>query len=136
MRSAYLITRGSYSDYRVLAVCETKERADAEVAIYNRIQKSAYADIAEVSECPFISADDPVVAHHTTYRCEMYVSGSMLESSKTSHAFSGNEPPARPSVTASRDGEMVIVDANSAEAARKAAADHIAYLRARKEGVA
>ena len=62
MTTGYAITVGSYSDYRVLALAESREAAEEWAAAYNAAQviASSYQDPAEIEEFPLHRVGDPL----------------------------------------------------------------------------
>ena len=58
-KKVYLITAGEYSDYVVLAVCSTREKAEHFCEVLNR-NGGVYGDKAEIEEYPVdsISIED------------------------------------------------------------------------------
>jgi hypothetical protein len=44
MTEAWIVTKGEYSDYSVMCVCDTKERAEQIVALYNGDSAFSYGD--------------------------------------------------------------------------------------------
>lgn len=139
-KKVYLITAGEYSDYCVLAVCSTHEKAEHFCEVLNR-NGGRYGDKAEIEEYPVDSipiedldipvwcicfSGDPCYA----YMARKCGRGDALDINKLNpyrvHDFS-----------ASRGGSMYAVDvmAETEEEAIKKASDYLAKYRAEKEGL-
>lgn len=136
----YLITAGEYSDYSVLAVCSTREKAEHFCEVLNR-NGGRYGDKADIEEYPVDSI--PIEDLDIPVWCvgfkgkPLYVSdvrkcdrGGALDINKFNpyrvHDF-----------FASRGGSMYAVDvmAETEEEAIKKASDYLAKYRAEKEGL-
>jgi hypothetical protein len=135
VKTVYGITTGSYSDYRVVALFETRDQAETEAEAYNRIEHSQYA--ASVEEFRLFEATDLPTKHWTTHIAEAHLDQPTKVFQRTGHAIDGDEkPPSRPRVSISSSGTWLQVHAATAEAALKAANDEIATLKAKHEGIA
>lgn len=55
-KTVWAVSRGSYSDYQVLYICDTEERATAVAAAYNAGLPNTY-DEAYVEDFPFINGE-------------------------------------------------------------------------------
>lgn len=136
----YLITAGEYSDYGVLAVCSTREKAEHFCEVLNR-NGGWYGDKAEIEEYPVDSipiedldipvwcvgfSGDPCCVYAVTKRDR----GGALDINKLNpyrvHDFS-----------ASVGGSDYTIDvlAETEEEAVKKASDYLAKYRAEKEGL-
>ena len=141
-KKVYLITAGEYSDYCVLAVCSTREKAEHFCEVLNR-NGGRYGDKADIEEYPVDSIpiedlDIPVWCVHfkgrplyacLVRRCDR---GGSLDINKFNpykvHDYSkGN----------TMGGSMYAVDvmAETEEEAIKKASDYLAKYRAEKEGL-
>ena len=139
-KKVYLITAGEYSDYGVLAVCSTREKAEHFCEVLNR-NGGWYGDKADIEEYPVDSipiedldvpvwcvcfAGDPCCVY-SVRKCDR---GGHLDVNKLNpyriHVFS-----------ASRGGSDYAVDvlAETEEEAIKKASDYLAKYRAEKEGL-
>lgn len=141
-KNVYLITAGEYSDYGVLAVCSTREKAEHFCEVLNR-NGGWYGDKAEIEEYPVDSIpiedlDIPVwcvgfkgqpLYASDVRRCDR---GGALDINKLNpyrvHDFSkGN----------TMGGSIYAVDvmAETKEEAIKKASDYLAKYCAEKEGL-
>ena len=139
-KKVYLITAGEYSDYSVLTVCSTREKAERFCEILNR-NGGVYGDKAGIEEYPVDSipiedldipvwsvcfAGDPCCVC-SVIKCDR---GGALDINKLNlyrvHDFS-----------ASRGGSNYAIDvmAETEEEAVKKASDYLAKYRSEKEGL-
>ena len=143
-KKVYLITAGEYSDYCVLAVCSTREKAGHFCEVFNR-NGGWYGDNAEIEEYPVDSIpiedlDIPVwcvgfkgkpLYVSDTRRCDR---GGALDINKLNpyriHDFLARN-------LFGRGGSDYAVDvmAETEEEAIKKASDYLAKYRAEKEGL-
>ena len=141
-KKVYLITAGEYSDYSVVAVCSTREKAERFCEIVNR-NGGVYGDKAEIEEYPVDSIpiedlDIPVWCVHfkgkpyyidVVRKCSR---GSALDVNKLNpyriHDFSNRN-------TMGGCSYAVEVMAETEEEAIKKASDYLAKYRAEKEGL-
>lgn len=71
MKTMWVISSGSYSDYRVQAVCDSKETAETIVARANADRSGGYRSEYEVEELVYM--DDPKVQKVETLRLSVTI---------------------------------------------------------------
>ena len=141
----YLITAGEYSDYGVLAVCSTREKAEYFCEVLNR-NGGWYGDKADIEEYPVDSIpiedlDIPVwcvgfkgqpLYVYNVRKCDR---GGALDINKLKpyrvHDFTNGNPM----FTMGGSTYAVDVMAETEEEAIKKASDYLAKYRAEKEGL-
>lgn len=77
MASVYLVTRGEYSDYSILAAFSTKEGAEAAVEVINQEQERGYQ--AEVEEFELDAFVDHYQRSELLYGVLMWRNGSSYD---------------------------------------------------------
>lgn len=63
-KTVWVVEQGSHSDYRVLAVCDSKERAEAAAAAVNAADRYSYND-ASIAALPYIDSPTESVTTYT-----------------------------------------------------------------------
>lgn len=118
MKKVYVVTRGEYSDYHIVAIFDTKEKAQECCAVFND------ADVTEYEL-------DSFGTHDEVYNYKVYVSGDQV----CNPGYIGDIPVYFKPNTIQRvnDSYLMIVMAKNVEHARKVAADKYAMFKAVKD---
>ena len=69
MSKLYAITHGEYSDYRILALCSDREKAEKLVEWYNRYDRYDPADIEEYED-GFMCPDESLIPYEVVFNTD------------------------------------------------------------------
>lgn len=139
-KKVYLITAGEYSDYGVVAVCSTREKAEHFCEVLNR-NGGVYGDQAEIEEYPIDSI--PIDDLDIPVWCvcfkgpPFYVYNVMKRDRGGALDINKLNPYRVHDYSTSSGGSDYAVDvmAETEEEAIKKASDYLAKYRAEKEGL-
>lgn len=140
-KKVYLITAGEYSDYSVLAVCSTREKAERLCEAINR-NSGCYGDQAEIEEYPVDSIpieDLDIPIWCVCFRGDPYYDAYMVRKCNRGGVLNINKlnPYRVHDFHMSNGDSMYAVDimAETEEEAIKKASDYLAKYRSEKEGL-
>lgn len=135
----YLITQGTYSDYRVVAACLDKKTAESVRKKLIRMGGGPFHSYNDVEAIPLVHGPDEVLVC-TTYYVRVDEEGQEIERWQWSERSIGpyrdftRTEDVKPTPVAPRQA-VVGMSTRGYKAALKAARDRLAQLKAEREGV-